>query len=68
MDTISRENNSMLPIGGLIVGALALAFGLYAAVSISKVRTQLTAQQEKVDKIDDINAQLSTVSSKVADE
>jgi LysM repeat protein len=64
MDTISRENNSMLPIGGVIVGALALIIGLYAAVSISKVRTQLTQQQEKVDKIDDIAAQVSAASSK----
>ena len=64
MDTISRENNSMLPIGGIIVGALALILGLYSAVSLSKVRTQLAQQQEKVDKIDDISAQVSAASSK----
>jgi LysM repeat protein len=64
MDTISRENNSMLPVGGIIVGAIALIFGLYAAVSLSKVRTQLTQQQEKIDKIDDIAAQASAAASK----
>jgi LysM repeat protein len=64
MDTISRENNSMLPVGGIIVGAIALIFGLYAAVSLSKVRTQLAQQQEKIDKIDDIAAQASAASSK----
>ena len=64
MDTISRENNSMLPIGGVIVGAIALALGLYSTVSLSKVKTQLAAQQEKVDKIDDIAAQVSAASSK----
>jgi hypothetical protein len=31
MDTISRENNSMLPMGGVIVGAVALIIGGYAA-------------------------------------
>jgi LysM repeat protein len=64
MDTISRENNSMLPVGGIIVGVIALIFGLYAAVSLSKVRTQLTQQQEKVDKIDDVSAQASAAASK----
>jgi LysM repeat protein len=64
MDTISRENNSMLPVGGIIVGVIALIFGLYAAVSLSKVRTQLTQQQEKIDKIDDISAQASAAASK----
>ena len=64
MDTISRENNSMLPIGGVIVGALGLLFGIYATVTVSKVKTQVTQQQEKVDKIDDIAAQTSAAAAK----
>jgi LysM repeat protein len=64
MDTISRENNSMLPVGGIIVGAVALLLGLYAAVSVSKLNTRLTAQQEKVDRIDDLANQVSAVSAK----
>ena len=64
MDTISRENNSMLPIAGVIVGAVALILGVVSTVSISKVKTQLAAQQEKVDKIDDIAAQVAAASSK----
>jgi LysM repeat protein len=64
MDTISRENNSMLPVGGIIVGAIALVLGLYAAVSVSKLNTRITAQQEKVDKIDDLANQVSAVSAK----
>jgi len=64
MDTISRENNSMLPVGGIIVGVIALALGLYSSVSISKVKNQLNAQQEKVDKIDDIASQVSAASAK----
>jgi LysM repeat protein len=64
MDTISRENNSMLPIGAAIVGALGLLLGLYSSVTVSKVKTQVAAQQEKVDKIDDIQATASSASSK----
>ena len=30
MDTISRENNSMLPVGAIIVGVIALLLGGYA--------------------------------------
>jgi LysM repeat protein len=48
MDTISRENNSMLPIGGIVVGVIALLLGAYALVSVSKVKAQLAAQEEKV--------------------
>jgi LysM repeat protein len=64
MDTISRENNSMLPIGGIIVGAIALALGLYLLAAVSKVKNQVADQQEKVNKIDDISAQVSAANSK----
>jgi LysM repeat protein len=61
MDTISRENNSMLPIGGIIVGVIALAFGLYSSVAVSKVKNQLAEQQ---DKVNSIATQVSDVSAK----
>src|SRR6185369_10579839 len=54
MDTISRENNSMLPVGGIIVGVIALLLGGYAAITLSKVNKTLTEQQEKLAKIDAI--------------
>src|SRR5271157_5023035 len=57
MDTISRENNSMLPMGGVIVGAVALIIGAYAAISLSKVNRTLAAQADKVARIDDISTQ-----------
>jgi LysM repeat protein len=60
MDTISRENNSMLPMAGVIVGAVALIIGGYAAISLSKVNRALLAQAEKVAKIDDIANQVAT--------
>jgi LysM repeat protein len=54
----------MLPIGGIIVGAIALALGLYLLAAVSKVKNQVADQQEKVNKIDDISAQVSAANSK----
>jgi LysM repeat protein len=60
MDTISRENNSMLPVGGIIVGVIALLLGGYAAITLSKVNKTLTEQQEKLAKIDAIENAANT--------
>jgi LysM repeat protein len=59
MDTISRENNSMLPVGGIIVGVIGLLLGGYSAISLSKVNKTLAEHQVKVDKVDAIEAQAS---------
>lgn len=56
MDTISRENNSMLPVGGIIVGVLALLLGGYATITLSKVNKTLADQETKLAKIDAIEA------------
>lgn len=57
MDTISRENNSsMLPVGGIIIGVLALLIGGYAAISLSKANKALADLQPKIDKIDAIES------------
>jgi LysM repeat protein len=63
MDTISRENNSMLPVGGIIVGVVALLLGGYAAISLSKVNKTLAAHEEKIAKIDGIESQVSTAAA-----
>jgi LysM repeat protein len=63
MDTISRENNSMLPIGGVIIGVVALIIGGYAAVSLTKVKGILNAQADKVARIDDIATQVASASA-----
>lgn len=63
MDTISRENNSMLPVAGVIVGVLALIVGGYAAIKASSLQKQVAAQEEKVAKIDGIESQLGSVSA-----
>jgi len=63
MDTISRENNSMLPVGGIIVGVIALLIGGYAAITVSKVNTALAAHEEKLAKIESIESQVSAASA-----
>src|SRR5688572_12123664 len=54
MDTISRENNSMLPVGAIIVGVIALLLGGYAAITVSKVNRALADQDAKLAKLDQI--------------
>jgi LysM repeat protein len=54
MDTISRENNSMLPVGAIIVGVIALLLGGYSAISLSKVNRSLAEQEAKFAKLDQI--------------
>jgi LysM repeat protein len=63
MDTISRENNSLLPVGGVVIGAVALIVGLYAAISLSKVNKTLAAQAPEIAKIDDIASQVASASA-----
>jgi LysM repeat protein len=60
MDTISRENNSMLPMVGVVIGAVGLVIGLYAAISVSKLKVTVNAQADKIARIDDIAAQVTT--------
>lgn len=63
MDTISRENNSMLPIGGVIVGVLALAVGGFGAIKASGLQKKIDAHEEKVAKIDGLESQLGSVAA-----
>ena len=58
MDTISRENNNMLPVGAVIVGVIALVLAGYSAITLSKVKSQLAEHQVKVDKVDGIEGQV----------
>ena len=63
MDTISRENNSMLPVAGVVVGVLSLLIGGYAVIKASTLQKTVAAHEEKVAKIDGIESQLTTVSA-----
>jgi len=63
MDTISRENNSMLPVGAIIVGAIGLLLGGLALVQVSKVNKAVADQQLKVDRIDSVEGQVASAST-----
>ena len=56
MDTISRENNSMLPVAGVVVGVIGLLLGGIALVQISKVKQTVADHQAKVDLVDGVKA------------
>ena len=55
MDTISsRENNSILPLAGVIVGVLALILAAVSLVKVSNANKQIALMEEKVMRIDSI--------------
>ena len=56
MDTISRENNSMLPVGGIIVGVIALLLGGYAAITLSKVNKTLAEHDTKLARVEAVES------------
>lgn len=58
MDTISRENNSYLPVAAVIVGALALVLSLVALAKISTAKKEVLTQVDSLtSKIDEAEAQ-----------
>jgi len=63
MDTISRENNSMLPVGAIIVGVIALLLGGYSAIKLSSVNRILAEHKEKMARFDSLESQVGTSSS-----
>lgn len=63
MDTISRENNSMLPVGAIIVGAIGLLLGVFALVQVSKVNKAVGEQQLNLERIDSIERQAATAAT-----
>ena len=58
MDTISRENNSYLPVAGVIVGVLALVLSGVALAKISSAKKEIAAQVEPLSsRIDEAEGQ-----------
>ena len=54
----------MLPLGGIIVGVVALLLGGYAAFSIPKMKTELAAHEDKLSHQDDIASQAAAAAQK----
>ncbi|MEO5961526.1 MAG: LysM domain-containing protein [Opitutaceae bacterium] len=65
MDTISRENNSMLPVGGIVVGVLGLLLGVFALVQATKANNAVKEHQTKIDKIEGIETQVGSLATSV---
>ncbi|MBK9990208.1 MAG: LysM peptidoglycan-binding domain-containing protein [Verrucomicrobia bacterium] len=64
MDTISRENNSYLPIAGVAVGVLALALSVGALVSVNKLSKKVPeGLADSVAKIDVIESEARSATS-----
>jgi LysM repeat protein len=68
MDTISRENNSMLPVGAIIVGVIALLLGGYAAITLTKVNKTLAEQEAKIAGVESTSNTAANVADKAAKE
>jgi len=60
MDTISRENNSFLPLAGVIAGALALLLAIVALFKLSAAGKEITALKE------DTNSRIMSMESQVS--
>ncbi|HEX3728367.1 MAG TPA: LysM peptidoglycan-binding domain-containing protein [Opitutaceae bacterium] len=65
MDTISRENNSMLPTIGVAVAAVALLLSAYAALNLSHVKQTLATHEDKLAGLPDIASQASAANAGV---
>ncbi len=61
MDTISRENNSMLPVFGVVAGVIGLILGGIGLVQASKANKAIEELKPKIDKVDTIEGQVNTV-------
>jgi LysM repeat protein len=59
MDTISRENNNMLPIGGILVGLVGVVLGGIALAQASKANKGVAEHQPKIEKVDAIESQVA---------
>lgn len=64
MDTISsRENNSYLPVAGVIIGIVAIILSAVALVKVSGANKTLAAQQSAISQIGDLQQQVSNASA-----
>jgi LysM repeat protein len=58
MDTISRENNSYLPVAGVLVGVIAIVLSVVALAKVSSAKKEILAQVEPLSqRIDEAEGQ-----------
>jgi LysM repeat protein len=58
MDTISRENNSYLPVAGVLVGVIAIVLSVVALAKVSSAKKDILAQVEPLSaRIDEAESQ-----------
>ena len=70
MDTISRENNSYLPVAAVIVGVLALVLSGVALAKISSAKAEISKIEPlvlKVDEIEGVARNANTAATAAAD-
>lgn len=63
MDTISRENNSILPIAGVLVGVLALLLSGVALLKLSSANRSIEVLKESMTKLDSVEAEVRTATT-----
>jgi LysM repeat protein len=64
MDTISRENNSYMPIAGVVVGVLACLLSIVAMTQVSKLSKKVPeGLADSVAKIDVIESEARSATS-----
>ena len=63
MDTISRENNNMLPIAGILVGLVGVVLGGIALAQASKANRGVSEHQPRIDKVDAMESQVSSAAA-----
>jgi LysM repeat protein len=62
MDTISRENNNMLPIGGILVGLVGVVLGGIALAQASKANKGVAEHQPAIEKVAALETQVGSAS------
>lgn len=68
MDTLSRDSstssNSILPLAGVILGAISLVVGIFAMVNANKLKATVTAQADEIARIGTIENEMRASASK----
>ena len=68
MDTLSRDsstsNSSIMPLAGVILGAISLVVGIFAMVNANKVKATVAAQADEIARIGTIENEVRAAASK----